>query len=99
MNTANLHFNLFEIFDNMMGTKKKFYITKNLDVYTTRKGDIRRVIRVHWEVAKTDEELRRDYRKRGQHYPSHCYEIVFPYTTEGLYAAIDYLDKLPENAI
>lgn len=53
MTTENLRFNLFEIFDNMMGTKKKLYITKNLDVYTTRKGNIHRVIRVHWEVAKT----------------------------------------------
>lgn len=33
MTTENLCFNLFEIFDNMMGTKKKLYITKNLDVY------------------------------------------------------------------
>lgn len=48
MTTENLRFNLFEIFDNMMGTKKKLYITKNLDVYTTRKGDVHRVIRVHW---------------------------------------------------
>lgn len=74
MTTENLRFNLFEIFDNMMGTKKKLYITKNLDVYTTRKGDIHRVIRVHWEVSKTDEELRRYYRKRGNHYSCHCYE-------------------------
>lgn len=99
MNTENLRFNLFEIFDNMIGDKKKFHITKNLDVYTTRKGDIHRVIRVHWEVAKTDEELRRDYRKRGNHYSCHCYEKLFPYTTEGMYDAIAYLDKLPENAI
>lgn len=99
MNTENLRFNLFEIFDNMMGDKKKLRITKNLDVYTTRKGDIHRVIRVHWEIKKTDEELRRDYSKRGNHYPHHCYEKLFPYTTEGMYAAIDYLDKLPENAI
>lgn len=28
MTTENLRFNLFEIFDNMMGTKKKLYITK-----------------------------------------------------------------------
>lgn len=38
MTTANLRFNLFEIFSNMMGNKKKFHITKNLDVYTTRTG-------------------------------------------------------------
>ena len=57
MTTENLRFNLFEIFDNMMGTKKKLYITKNLDVYTTRKGDIHRVIRVHWEVAKTQKNF------------------------------------------
>lgn len=99
MTTANLRFNLFEIFDNMMGDKKTLRITNNLDVYTTRTGDIHRVIRVHWEVPKTDEEIRRDYRKRGNHYPAHCYKKLFPYTTEGLYAAIDYLDKLPENAI
>ena len=99
MDTENLRFNLFEIFDNMMGDKKKLRITNNLDVYTTRKGDIHRVIRVHWEVPKTDEEIRRDYSKRGNHYPHHCYEKFFPYTTEGLYAAIDCLDKLPENAI
>ena len=42
MTTENLRFNLFEIFDNMMDTKKKLYITKNLDVYTTRKGNIHR---------------------------------------------------------
>ena len=47
MNTANLRFNLFEIFDNIMGDKKKLRITNNLDVYTTRTGDIHRVIRVH----------------------------------------------------
>ena len=99
MNTETNCFSLFEIFDNRMGTKKKLYITKNLDVYTTRKGDIHRAIRVHWEVAKTPEELRRDYRKRGQHYSSHCYEKLFPYTTEGMYDAIDYLDNLPENAL
>lgn len=99
MNTENLHFNLFEIFDNMMGTKKKLYITNNLDVYTTRKGDIHRVIRVHWEIEKTAEELNKDYRKRGNHYGSHCYEKLFPYTTEGMYEAIDYLEKLPANAI
>lgn len=99
MTTENLRFNLFEIFDNMMGTKKKLYITKNLDVYTTRKGDMHRVIRVHWEVVKTDEELRRDSRKRGQHYSYHCYEKLFPYTTEGMYDAIDYLGTLPENAL
>ena len=40
MNTETNCFNLFEIFDNMMGTKKKLYITKNLDAYTTRKGNI-----------------------------------------------------------
>lgn len=99
MNTENLRFNLFEIFDNMMGDKKKLYITNNLDVYTTRTGDIHRVIRVHWEIEKTDEELRKDYRKRGNHYGSRCYEKLFSYTTEGMYAAIDYLEKLPENAI
>ena len=53
MNTETNCFSLFEIFDNRMGTKKKLYITKNLDVYTTRGEDPRRVIRVHWEVAKT----------------------------------------------
>ena len=99
MTTANLRFNLFEIFDNMMGDKKKLYITNNLDVYTTRTGDIHRVIRVHWEIEKTDEELRKDYRKRGNHYGSRCYEKLFPYTTEGMYDAIAYLDTLPENAL
>lgn len=99
MNTENLRFNLFEIFDNIIGTKKTLRITNGLDVYTTRKGDIHRVIRVSWEVPKTDEELRRDYRKRGKHhYPAHCYEKLFPYTTEGMYAAIEYLEHLPENA-
>ena len=52
MDTENLRFNLFEIFDNMMGDKKKLRITNNLDVYTTRTGDIHRVIRVHWEVLR-----------------------------------------------
>lgn len=99
MNTENLRFNLFEIFDNMMGDKKKLRITKNLDVYTTRTGDIHRVIRVHWEIKKTDEELRKDYRKRGNHYGYHCYEKLFPYTTEGMYAAIDYLKNIPEHAL
>lgn len=98
MNTENLRFNLFEIFDNMMGDKKKLRITKNLDVYTTRTGDIHRVIRVHWEVPKTDEERRRDYNRRGNHYPSHCYEKLFPYTTDGMYAAIEYLEHLPKSA-
>lgn len=74
MNTENLRFNLFEIFDNIMGTKKMLRITNNLDVYTTRKGDIHRVIRVSWEVPKTDEELRRDYNRRGNRYPAHCYK-------------------------
>ena len=99
MNAENLRFNLFEIFDKMIGDKKKLYITNNLDVYTTRTGDIHRVIRVHWEIEKTDEELRRDYRKPGNHYGSRCYKKLFHYTTEGMYAAIDYLNKLPENAI
>ena len=99
MNPETNCFSLFEIFDNRMGTKKKLYITKNLDVYTTRGEDPRRVIRVHWEVAKTDEELRRDYRKRGQHYPCHRYKKLFPYTAEGLEDAIDYLGTLPENAL
>lgn len=99
MDTANLRFNLFEVFDNMMGDKKKLYITNNLDVYTTRTGDIHRVIRVHWEIEKTDEERRKDYRKRVNHYGSRCYKKLFPYSTEGMYAAIDYLEKLPENAI
>lgn len=78
MTTENLRFNLFEIFDNMIGDKKKLRITNNLDVYTTRTGDIHRVIRVHWEVLKTDEEIRRDYRKRGNHYPAHCYNVLSP---------------------
>ena len=98
MDTENLRFNLFEIFDNMMGDKKKFHITKNLDVYTTRTGDIHKVIRVHWEIPKTEEEMRRDYRKLGNHYGSHCYKKLFPYTTEGMYAAIDYLKNIPEHA-
>ena len=59
MTTANLRFNLFEIFDNMMGDKKKLRITNNLDVYTTRTGDIHKVIRVHWGIPKTEEEMRR----------------------------------------
>ena len=87
-----------KIFDNMMGDKKKLRITNNLDVYTTRKGDIHRVIRVHWEVPKTDEERRRDYNRRGNHYPFHCYEKLFPYTTDGMYAAIEYLEHLPKSA-
>lgn len=98
MNTENLCFNLFEIFDNIIGTKKTLHITHGLDVYTTRKGDIHRVIRVYWEVPKTDEELRRDYNRRGNHYPAHCYKKLFPYTTEGMYAAIEYLEHLPGNA-
>lgn len=98
MNAENLRFNLFEIFDNMMGDKKKLRITKNLDVYTTRTGDIHRVIRVSWEVPKTDEERRRDYNRRGNHYPSLCYEKLFPYTTDGMYAAIEYLEHLPKSA-
>lgn len=35
MTTANLRFNLFEIFDNMMGDKKKFHITNNRRVHHT----------------------------------------------------------------
>lgn len=50
------------------------------------------------DIAKTDEEIRRDYRKRGNHYPAHCYKKLFPYTTEGMYAAIDYLKNIPEHA-
>lgn len=98
MNTENLRFNLFDIFDNIMGDKKKLHITNGLDVYTTRKGDIRRVIRVSWEVPKTDEELPRDYCRHGNHYPAHCYKKLFPYTTEGLYAAIECLEHLPKSA-
>ena len=95
MNTEDLRFNLFEIFDNIMGSKKKLHITNGLDVYTTRKGDIHRVIRVSWEVSKTDEELRRDYSRGGNHYPAHCYKKLFPYTVEGMYAAIEFLECLP----
>ena len=97
MNTEDLRFNLFEIFDNIMGSKKKLHITNGLDVYTTRKGDIHRVIRVSWEVSKTDEELRRDYSRGGNHYPAHCYKKLFPYTVEGMYAAIEFLERLPGN--
>ena len=99
MNAENLRFNLFEIFDGIMGTKKKLRITENLDVYTTRTGDIHRVIRVHWEVPMTAEERRRIYSKPGNHYCAHCYKKLFPYTTEGMYAAIEYLEHLPENAL
>lgn len=99
MTVANLRFNLFEIFDNMIGDRKTLRITNNLDIYTTRTGDIHRVICVRWEIEKTPEERRRDYSKPGNHYGRHCYKKLFPYTTEGMYAAIDYLNKLPENAI
>lgn len=99
MNTENLRFNLFEIFNDIMGTKKKLRITEHLDVYTTRTGDIHRVIRVHWEIPKTSEELRRDYNRPGNHYSAHCYKKLFPYTTEGVYAAIEFAEHLPENAL
>lgn len=99
MNTENLRFNLFEIFDNMMGAKKKFQITDHLDVYTTRKGDKHRVIRVSWEVMKSEQEQREDASNGKNHSFSHYFEKLFPYTTEGMYAAFDYLERIPENAI
>lgn len=62
MATENLRFNLFEIFDNMMGTKKKLYITKNLDVYTTRKGK-------HTSSNSRSLGSRQDRRRTSQGFP------------------------------
>ena len=98
MNTESLRFNLFDIFDDIMGDKKKLHITNGLDVYTTRTGDIHRVIRVSWEVPETDGELRRDCNRRGSHYPAHCYKKLFPCTIEGVCAAIEFLEYLLKNA-